>query len=269
MINLATQASAFAVELALEALGLIREGMRVPRETVHKAPGDFASALDASIESMLKIRIFTRYPNHLFLGEEGGGNRNVEVDQPVWIVDPIDGSVNFVRGYPQYCISIALVLNGEPIAACVADPCRGEVFSAAAGQGSFLNGQRIVVAQTATFAHAIAATVFPKPDALFMESYMARLNRVIRNVAGVRRAGSMALELAYLAAGRVDVFWERGMGPWDAAAGVLLIREAGGEVFTLDGRPWIDSAEICAAITPLALSWHQLLTVGLTPSKRH
>jgi myo-inositol-1(or 4)-monophosphatase len=259
MINLAEQASAFAVELAREAVGLIREGARAPREAVHKAPGDFASALDASIESTLKARISVRYPDHRFLGEESGGNTDAEVDQPVWIVDPIDGSVNFVRGYPQYCVSIALVLNGEPIAACVADPCRGEIFSAAVGQGAFLNGQRIVVATTATFAHAIAATVFPKPDAPFMDSYMLRLNRVMRSVAGVRRAGSMALELAYLAAGRADVFWERGMGPWDAAAGILLIREAGGEVFTLDGKPWMDSAEICAANTALARGWHQLL----------
>ena len=248
----------FAVELAQEAVTLIHEGAGKPREALHKSPGDFASALDGRIESVLKARIAARYPEHGFLGEESGGR--VEGGQPVWIVDPIDGSMNFVRGYPQYSVSIALVQDGEPIAACVADPCRGEVFSAAAGQGAFLNGQRLHVAETSGLAHAIAATVFPKPDAPFMASYMAHLNRVMCSVAGVRRAGSMALELAYLAAGRVDLFWERGMGAWDAAAGVLLIREAGGVIFTLDGKPWLASAKICAAVPTLSQAWHGLLT---------
>ena len=248
----------FAVELANEAMALIRSGASAPIEALHKSPGDFASALDAHIESVLRKRIAESYPTHGFLGEEGGGQTGG--DQPVWIVDPIDGSVNFVRGYPQYSVSIALVLHGEPIAACVADPCRGEVFSAAAGQGAYLNGQRIQVANTASLNLAIASTVFPKPNAAFIDSYMVRLNRVMRSAAGVRRAGSMALELAYLAAGRVDLFWERGMGAWDAAAGVLLIREAGGLVWTLDDKPWVESAEICAAVPGLAAPWHELLS---------
>ena len=247
----------FAVELAREATALIRDSSGAPIETLHKSPGDFASALDAHIESVLKQRIALQFPAHGFLGEEGGGNTSG--DQPIWIVDPIDGSVNFVRGYPQYSVSIALVHKGEPIAACIADPCRGEVFSAAVGQGAYLNGQRIEVAGTPRLDHAIAATVFPKPNAPFMDSYMVRLDRAMRQVAGVRRAGSMALELAYLAAGRVDVFWERGMGAWDAAAGVLLIREAGGVVFTLDNKPWMASAEIAAAVPGLEGNWRNLL----------
>lgn len=252
--------TAFAVDLAQEAMGLIREGGSAPREALHKSPGDFASALDAHIELVLKNRIAAQYPDHGFLGEESGGKSLGT--QPTWIVDPIDGSVNFVRGYPQYSVSIALVQDGEPVAACVADPCRGEVFSAAVGEGAFLNEQRIHVADTENMAHAIAATVFPKPNAGFMDSYMAQFDRAIRQVAGVRRAGSMALELAYLAAGRVDLFWERGMGAWDAAAGVLLIREAGGEVFTLDDKPWIESAEICAALPRFSHAWHSLLTAS-------
>lgn len=248
---------AFAVELAQQAMKMVRESAHSPVEVLHKSPGDFASALDGKIEAVLKARIAKEFPDHGFLGEESGGT--ADAHRPIWIVDPIDGSVNFVRGYPQYSVSIALVRNGQPIAACVADPCRGEVFSAALGRGTFLNGERIHVATTSGFAHAIVATVFPKPNAPFMDDYMARLNRVMRQVAGVRRAGSMALELAYLAAGRVDLFWERGMGAWDAAAGVLLIREAGGDVFTLDGKPWIESAEICAAIPTLSDDWHRFL----------
>ena len=247
----------FAVELAHEAVALIRKGALAPIEALHKSPGDFASALDAHIESVLKTRVAKAYPDHGFMGEESGGDASGI--QPTWIVDPIDGSVNFVRGYPQYSVSIALVENGEPIAACVADPCRGEVFSAGLGQGCFLNGQRICVANTSFITHAIAATVFPKPNAPFMGDYMACFDRVVRQVAGVRRAGSMALELAYLAAGRVDLFWERGMGPWDAAAGVLLIQEAGGHVFTLDDKPWMTSTAIAAAIPGLRADWLALL----------
>jgi myo-inositol-1(or 4)-monophosphatase len=259
MTDFASDALVFAVDLAREATRLIRQGASAPKTALHKAPGDFSSALDTYIESVLKARISAQYPDHFFLGEEGGAAGSAEPGQPIWIVDPIDGSVNFVRGYPQYCVSIALVLDGEPIAACVADPCRGEFFSAAMGRGSFLNGKRIQTADTSSLAYAVAATVFPKPNAPFMDSYMARLNHVVRSVAGVRRAGSMALELAYLAAGRVDVFWECGMGPWDAAAGVLLIREAGGDVFTLDSEPWIYSAEICASTATLADAWRQLI----------
>ena len=254
-----TAARGFAEDLARDAIAWLRRGAGQQLQVLHKAPGDFASTLDAELEAHLRARIATEFPAHAFWGEEGGGVHRANV--PLWLVDPIDGSVNFVRGYPQYSVSIALVENGEPVVACIADPCRNEVFSAARGAGATLNGAPIRVAQGARLDLALAATVFPKPQSAFMDSYLARFTHVITHVAGVRRAGSMALELAYLAAGRVDVFWERGMGAWDAAAGVLLIREAGGEVFTLDGLPWMESAEVCAATPALAAAWKDLLAL--------
>lgn len=254
---LAREAGAFAQSLAMDAVAQLREATWQPMQVLHKEPGDFASALDARLENHLRERIAREFPGHAFLGEESGGARRTDV--PLWVVDPIDGSVNFVRGYPQYSVSIALVDHGEPIAACIADPCRGEVFSAAAGQGATLDGRPLAVASTTDLHQAIAATVFPKPNATFMDAYLARFGAVITQVAGVRRAGSMALELAYLAAGRVDAFWQRGMGAWDAAAGVLLVREAGGEVFTLDGLPWLQSQEVCAAAPGVVQGWKALL----------
>ena len=127
------------------------------------------------------------------------------------------------------------------------------------GQGATLNGRPLQVAPTDQWPLAVAATVFPKPHAASMPGYLAQFGRVVSTVAGVRRAGSMALEMAYLAAGRVDVFWSHDMGSWDAAAGVLLIREAGGEVLTLDGLVWHESRRIAAATPQLASGWFQLL----------
>ena len=245
------------VELAEEAVRFLRNCASLPCVAIHKSPGDFASELDVQIETLLKKLIVERYLEHGFLGEEGGGL--FDFNGPIWIIDPIDGSVNFVRGYPQYSVSIALVIDGEPVVACIADPCRAEVFSATLGEGAFLNGKRLHVASTDNLAYALAATVFPKPNAPFMHDYLRQFDTVARQTAGVRRAGSMALELAYLAAGRVDLFWKRGMGAWDAAAGVLLIREAGGEVFTLYNKLWIHSAEICASIPALSVDWRSLI----------
>ncbi len=167
--------------------------------------------------------------------------------------------MNFLRGYPQYSVSIALLSDGEPIAACIVDPCRQEVFSAARHHGATLNGKPLQVAGTDHLQLAVAATVFPKPHAASLPEYLIQFSRTVANVSGVRRAGSMALELAYLAAGRADVFWSHDMGSWDAAAGVLLIREAGGQVLTLDGLIWHESCRLAAATPQLANMWLHLL----------
>ncbi|MBU1357620.1 MAG: inositol monophosphatase [Gammaproteobacteria bacterium] len=258
--ELAREACAFARVLAGEAMERLRGAAHEAHSVLVKAPGDWASALDSDIEAMLRERIAGRFPGHAFLGEEGGGATAQGRDTgPTWIVDPIDGSMNFLRGYPQYAVSIALVDGGEPLAGVVGDPCRNEVFSAAAGQGAWLGDTPIRCATTSRLDKAVAGTVFPKPAASFMPRYLDQFGRVVTRTAGVRRSGSMALELAYLAAGRLDAFWEHGMGAWDAAAGVLLVREAGGEVFTMDGEPWLSSAQIAAAAAPVAHDWRELL----------
>jgi myo-inositol-1(or 4)-monophosphatase len=252
------QARAFAQALAREAAQMLHDG-QASQATIEKAPGDWCSALDSAIEAHLRQRIAQHYSDHRFWGEESSAaDMTPEAGRFTWLVDPIDGSMNFLRGYPQYAIAIALLDGSEPVVGCIMDPVRDEVFSASLGHGADCNGRALKVADTAHLAQAVAATVFPKPKALFMDTYVAELDRVLRNTAGVRRAGSMALEMAYLAAGRIDVFWERGMGAWDAAAGRLLIHEAGGEVWSLDDRPWWQSQALASATPALRNAWHAL-----------
>jgi len=249
----------FAESLALEAAERVRQaGRGAPIQ--EKAVGDWFSALDGEVEQHIRQRIAQAYPDHGFLGEEGGALGAQGAGDCIWVVDPVDGSMNFLRGLPHYAVSLALVQGGEPLVGCVVDPVHGELFSAARGLGAHCNGAPLRVGSPQRLLDAVAATVFPKPHADILPIYVHQLGHVLGAVAGARRSGSMALDLAYLAAGRVDLFWERGMGAWDAAAGVLLIREAGGEVFTLDGLPWMQSAQIAAATPGLSAAWRELLT---------
>ncbi len=251
------QIRGFTEELIEEAGERLRRA-EIPVGFDQKGQGDWFSELDAELERFIRQRTADAYPEFGFLGEEGGSRQGKDRSH-TWVVDPIDGSMNFLRGLPHYAISIALVERAEPLVGCVLDPVRNELFSAAKGLGASCNGRRIEVAKTSNLMGAIAATVFPKPGSSHMPSYQLRLGRVLNQVAGVRRSGSMALDLAYLAAGRVDLFWSQGMGAWDAAAGVLLIREAGGVVFTLDDEAWMTSAEVAAAVPGLVPAWRELL----------
>lgn len=259
MSNQLPELRKFAEALARQAADRIRQAGR-SAVVQEKAAGDWFSVLDADIELFIRQHIAQAYPDHGFLGEEGGAVGAHGANDLVWVVDPIDGSMNFLRDLPHYAVSLAVVWAGEPLVGCVMDPVRGELFSAARGLGAHCNGQALHVGSPQRLIDAVAATVFPKPHADFLPHYLQQLGSVLGAVAGARRSGSMALDLAYLAAGRVDLFWERGMGPWDAAAGVLLIREAGGEVFTLDALPWMQSTQIAAATPGLSAAWHALLT---------
>jgi myo-inositol-1(or 4)-monophosphatase len=216
-----------------------------------KAPGDVASDIDLWAEQSLRELLMQALPQADFLGEETGGPSEGSLqDTPTWIVDPIDGSANFVRGYPQWSISVALAVQREPVLGMIVDPSRQELFYATRGQGAWLKSrhglQRLQVAPAREALQATVATVFPKPHAAFMETYLKELSAVMRAFGHVRRSGSMALELAYAAAGRVDAFWERGMAAWDAAAGALLIQEAGGLCQALDGQALLASRMIAA-----------------------
>jgi len=263
-----------AEELARAAAALIQQALekRVMAGAsgtylVEKAPGDWSGELDAAIEEHLRRLVTLRHPGHGFFGEEGyeqpfnpvavsGNNRRATEDSAiVWVVDPIDGSANFLRGYPHHSISIAAVQAGEPVAGCILDPIRHECFAAAKGGGAQCNDQAMLISRTTDLMRALAGTVFPKPSAPFMDQYLRELGLAMRTCGGVRRSGSMALEMAYLAAGRLDVFWERGMGAWDAAVDVLLIQETGGEVWTLDGLPWWQSQALAAAAPGVRQAW--------------
>ena len=218
----------------------------------HKAPGDVVSAIDHEAQKLIRDVVLRAFPDHGFVGEEGGNDAELLADgRPVWVVDPLDGTANYLRGYPQYAVSIALVEAGEPQVGVIYDPCRNEFFGAIRGRGAVLNGEPIRCAQRRIPNESLAATVFPKPASPRMPVYMTELGRVLRAFAGVRRSGSMALELAYLAAGRIDAFWEHDMGAWDAAAGTVLLRETGALIHARDGLPVLTSRSLLACTPAL------------------
>ena len=218
----------------------------------HKAPGDVVSAIDHEAQTLIRDVVMRAFPGHGFVGEEGGDDAELLADgRPVWVVDPLDGTANYLRGYPQYAVSIALVEAGEPQVGVIYDPCRNEFFGAIRGRGAVLNGVPIRCAERRAPIESLAATVFPKPTSARMPVYMAELGRMLRAFAGVRRSGSMVLELAYLAVGRIDAFWEHDMGAWDAAAGTLLLREAGALIHARDGEPVLASRSLLACTPAL------------------
>jgi myo-inositol-1(or 4)-monophosphatase len=229
----------------VEAAVRIKEARAVlrPADVRQKAAGDWVTRFDREVEEHLRQALRQALPQGRFVGEEGGGELTGE---PTWLVDPIDGTANFARGYPQYAVSIALCVGREPVLGVIADPSRDEVFTAAAGLGAWLNGRRIACAQARSPGQCLVATVFPKPGAPFMDDYLAEFGRVLKTFGQVRRSGAMALELAYVAAGRADAFWERGMGAWDAAAGAVLLREAGAVMRAMDGLPLLESRMLVA-----------------------
>jgi len=214
-----------------------------PADVSQKAPGDWVTRFDREVEEHLRKALQHALPQGRFVGEEGGGELT---DEATWLVDPIDGTANFARGYPQYAVSIALCVGREPVLGVIVDPSRDEVFTAADGLGARLNGQAIACADARPPGQCLVATVFPKPGAPFMDDYLAEFGRVLKSFGQVRRSGAMALELAYVAAGRADAFWERGMGAWDAAAGAVLLREAGAVLQPLDGLPLLESRMLVA-----------------------
>jgi myo-inositol-1(or 4)-monophosphatase len=212
-----------------------------------KSAGDVATDIDLWAENALREALLQLLPGSHFMGEETGGVLSAE---PTWIVDPIDGTANFARGYPQWSVSVALAVDGEPVLGVIADPHREEIFSAAQGHGAWLQTrqgvQRLACASVSESLKATVSTVFPKPLSPLMQPYLQEFERVIRGFAQVRRSGSMALELAYVAAGRADAFWERGMQAWDAAAGMVILREAGAKMVALDGQPILASQMLAA-----------------------
>ena len=229
----------------MEAAARIQQAQAAlrPADVSQKAPGDWVTRFDREVEEDLQEALQQALPQARFVGEESGGELTGE---PTWLVDPIDGTANFARGYPQYAVSIALCVGCEPVLGVIVDPSRDEVFTAATGLGARLNGRPIACAGTHLPGQCLVATVFPKPGAPYMDDYLAEFGRVLKTFGQVRRSGAMALELAYVAAGRADAFWERGMGAWDAAAGVVLLREAGAVMRAMDGLPLLESRMLVA-----------------------
>lgn len=210
-----------------------------------KTYNDFVTEVDRAAEQAIIDMLKDLYPHHGFLGEESGES-NIDADF-IWIIDPLDGTTNFLHGFPQYCISIALQERGVLTHAVVYDPNRNDLFTATKGRGAFLNDKRIRVTQRTKLQECMIGTGFPFRDFTHLETYMDMLKDMIKKTTGIRRPGSAALDLAYVAAGWFDGFWEIGLSTWDIAAGGLIVQEAGGMVGDFEGNEaWIKTGNIVA-----------------------
>jgi len=223
-----------AVEIAREAGALLATlfERRIPFET--KGEYDLVTEADRASERLVVERLQTHFPSHGIVAEEGGGRRSPS--EYVWYVDPLDGTTNFAHSFPCFNVTLALEISGELAAGVIFDPIRNELFTAERGSGAYLNNRRIRVSQTKLLANALVATGFPsrKRHLNFNIHFYHQLGMQTH---GVRRCGSAAIDLAYVACGRLDAFWEFGLNPWDLAAGCLLVAEAGGKYSGMHGEP--------------------------------
>jgi myo-inositol-1(or 4)-monophosphatase len=218
-----------------------------------KQANDFVTEVDRAAEAAIIDAVQKSYPEHAILGEESGVIGSTEGDYR-WIIDPLDGTTNFIHGFPQYCVSIGVEHRGVLAHGVVYDPGRNELFTASKGRGAFLNDRRIRVSKCLKLQDALVGTGFPFKELTRADLYLKQLRALMEKSSGVRRAGAAALDLAYVACGRLDAFWELGLMPWDMAAGVLLIQEAGGLVGDLEGdQSFMESGDLCAA-TPKIFS---------------
>jgi len=227
-----------AVKAARRAGNIINRGAReIDLLTVTtKGPKDFVSEVDRQAESMIVETLLDAYPDHAILAEEGTAKgANAEAEN-VWIIDPLDGTTNFLHGFPQYCVSIALAHRGQITQGVIYDPVRNDLFTASRGRGAFLNERRIRVSRRQHLRECLIGTGFPFRDGAYLDTYLRMMKTMIEQTAGLRRPGAAALDLAYVAAGFYDGFWEVGLNPWDVAAGSLLVQESGGLIGDLSGE---------------------------------
>ena len=216
-------------------------------QTSLKGPANFVTAADQRAEEILREELEHARPGYGFLGEEGGAREGSDKTHR-WIVDPLDGTLNFLHGIPHFAISIGLAREGTMVAGLVYNPVTDELFTAERGKGAFLNDQRLRVAARKRLADAVVACALPHPSRGDVELTRSEHYTVQDRVAGLRRFGAAALDLAWVAAGRLDAYWERGLSPWDMAAGIALVREAGGFVTDLNGRDdMINTGSVLAA----------------------
>jgi len=254
MLNIATRAARSAGRI------LLRYFERTDRISVaSKSRNDFVSEVDRSAEAAIIQELRSKYPDHAILAEESGEHRGSDFQ---WVIDPLDGTTNYLHGFPQFSVSIALKYRNRLEQAVVYDPLREEMFTASRGQGAQLNDRRLRVAQRTSLEGALVGTGFPYRDQSHLDAYLGMLKAMIRDTAGIRRPGSAALDVAYVAAGRSDGFWELGLAQWDFAAGALLVTEAGGKVSDLAGGDrFLETGNIVAG----NLKVHQALVARIRP----
>jgi myo-inositol-1(or 4)-monophosphatase len=239
-----------AIKAARRAGSIINRGARdLDRLTITtKGPKDFVSEVDRAAETAIVETLLATYPDHAILAEEGTAKDANAGAEYLWIIDPLDGTTNFLHGFPQYCVSIAVRHKGQVTQGVVYDPVRNDLFTATRGRGAFLNDHRMRVSRRQHLKDCLIGTGFPYRDGADLEAYVAMMRAMMSATTGIRRPGAAALDLAYVAAGYYDGFWEIGLNPWDVAAGSLLITEAGGLVGDLEGEnQYLFGGEVIAA----------------------
>jgi len=231
-----------------------------------KRKNDFVTEVDRAAELAIIDIVRRAYPDHAIVAEESGpsGARDADFE---WIIDPLDGTTNFIHGFPQYAVSIGVRHRGVLQHGCIFDPTKNELFTTSRGRGAFLNDRRVRVSKRTQLREALIGTGFPYRDGQNLDRYMTMFRSVTRGAAGLRRAGAAALDLAYVACGRLDGFWELGLSPWDMAAGALLVIEAGGLVSDLDsGERYLESGNIVCGTPKIFAPLLQMLAAVAQPA---
>ncbi|MGH8716124.1 MAG: inositol monophosphatase family protein [Burkholderiales bacterium] len=257
-----------AVKAARRAGSIInRASLNLDVLTVkHKTFNDLVSEVDSAAEQAIIEVLKYAYPEHAILAEESGPQGDSEY---LWIIDPLDGTTNFLHGFPQYAVSIALSHKQTLTHAVVYDPGRNELFTATRGRGAYLNDRRLRVSKRIRLTDALIGTGFPFRELKHLDAYLDMFRDIVKNTAGVRRAGAASLDLAYVAAGRLDGFWEMGLGPWDIAAGNLLIQEAGGLIGDFEGDDgYLESGNVVSGNPKIFAQLIKILAPHLTPALR-
>jgi myo-inositol-1(or 4)-monophosphatase len=226
----------FAIEIAREAGAILRSEFDRPKQISYKGEVDIVTESDRRSEALIVARLRKHYPDHAITAEEGSGNAASGAKYR-WHVDPLDGTTNFAHGYPCFAVSIGLAEEGRPVAGVVFNPVSEEMFTAARGEGAYLNGKQIHVSPIEKLAYSLVATGFPTHQRKRSANINYYWEFTLRSH-GVRRDGSAALDLCSVACGRFEAFWEFGLHSWDTAAGVLLVEEAGGRVTDMNGGPY-------------------------------
>jgi myo-inositol-1(or 4)-monophosphatase len=253
-----------AIEAAKAAGEVLREGIDKIAWIEHKGEINLVTEMDIKSEKLIKQKIGETYPDHQILAEESDVPKQ---ESPFrWIVDPLDGTTNYAHGFPMFCVSIALEIDGRVEAGVVYDPIRNELFSAARGAGAKLNGKAIAVSDEVALGESLVATGFPYDLRTSEANNLDNWNAMIFRARAVRRAGAAALDLCYVAAGRFDGFWELKLHPWDVAAGGLIVEEAGGKVSDLFEGPFsVYSKEILASNGRIHSQMSEILRKGKRP----
>lgn len=237
--RLAVSAATAAGRLVNGFRGRVRHGRMA---VTYKGAVNIVTEADRQAERLIIEMIRKRYSSHIIIGEEGSGTAAPPdpspAREPIWFVDPLDGTTNFAHGFPFYCVSIGVEINGRIAVGVVYDPVRRELFSAIQGQGAFCNGRRLRVSETEKLDQSLLVTGFAYNIRTSRRNNLGHFSRFSLRCRGVRRTGSAALDLCYVAAGRLDGFWEMHLWPWDTAAGSLMVEEAGGRMSAFDGQPY-------------------------------